>query len=150
MMSEQSDILGMLRRNGHRVTPQRVMILEAVRKHGGHMSAEEVFRDVQVAHPYVNRSTVYRTLDMLTKEGLVTVTDLGKGPVHYEFHSGEPHHHLVCQSCGKIEEFDHDLLQPLQQALEHGYKFHARLDHMAIFGLCAKCQAKSMKSGSAR
>jgi Fur family ferric uptake transcriptional regulator len=144
-MSEQSEILGLLRRNGHRVTPQRVMILEAVRKHGGHMSAEDVYRDVQTTHPYVNRSTIYRTLEMLTKEGLVTVTDLGKGPAHYELHTGEPHHHLICQGCGKIEAFDHDLLQPLQQSLEREYKFQARLDHMAIFGLCARCQPKPAK-----
>jgi Fur family ferric uptake transcriptional regulator len=149
-MSEQSDILSLLRRNGHRVTPQRVMILEAVRKHGGHMSAEDVYREVEVTHPYVNRSTVYRTLEMLTKEGLVTVTDLGKGPVHYELHTGAPHHHLVCQNCGKIEEFDHALLEPLQKNLERQYKFQARLDHMAIFGLCAKCQAKNPKPGAAR
>ncbi len=140
-MSEQSELLTLLRRNGHRVTPQRVIILEAVKKHGGHMSAEDVYREVQRAHPYVNRSTVYRTLEMLTKEGLVTVTDLGKGPVYYELQTGAPHHHLVCQNCGKIEEFDHALLLPLQKSLERHYKFQARFDHLAVFGLCHKCKS---------
>jgi Fur family ferric uptake transcriptional regulator len=144
-MSEQPRLLDLLRRNGHRITPQRVMILEVVRNHGGHISAEEVYRELQLAHPYIYRSTVYRTLEMLSQEGVVTVTDLGKGTVHYEMHSGEPHHHLVCQSCGKLEEFDHELLQSLQQALKRKYQFQARLDHMAIFGLCSKCQAKASK-----
>jgi len=149
-MSEQQEILNLLRKNGHRVTPQRVMILGAVQKHGGHMSAEDVYQALQTDHPYVNRSTVYRTLEMLTKEGLVTVTDLGKGPVYYELHSGEPHHHLVCQNCGKIEVFDDALLESLNKALERRYKFQARLEHLAIFGLCGKCQTKGSKSGTAR
>jgi Fur family ferric uptake transcriptional regulator len=144
-MREQSPILENLRKTGHRVTPQRVMILEAVNEHGGHISAEEVYQAVYIAHPYINRSTVYRTLEMLTKEGVLTVTDLGQGPVSYELNTGEPHHHLVCQNCGQIEEFDHALLQSLQQALKRKYQFKARLDHMAIFGLCSKCQAKASK-----
>ena len=106
------------------------------------MSAEHVYHEVAVAHPYINRSTIYRTLEMLTKEGLLTVTDLGQGPVCYEVHTGEPHHHLVCERCGGIEEFDHALLQPLRKTLGRQYKFRARLDHMAIFGLCSKCQLK--------
>ena len=148
-MSEQMEILDHLRRSGHRVTPQRVMILAAMRQRGGHVSADEVYQQVQAAHPYINRSTVYRTLEMLTKEGLVTVTDLGKGAVHYEMHSGRPHHHLVCHNCGVVEEFDHALLKPLQQSLERKYKFQARLDHMAIFGLCAKCQTKLSRGSQA-
>ena len=144
-MSGQSTILENLRKSGHRVTPQRVMILEIMQNHQGHISAEEVYQAVYLAHPYINRSTIYRTLEMLTKEGLLTVTDLGKGPVSYEVNTGEPHHHLVCEKCGRIEEFDHALLEPLQKALLRQYKFQARLDHMAIFGLCSKCQPKVSK-----
>ena len=148
-MSGQSAILESLRKNGHRVTPQRVMILEIMQNHHGHISAEEVYQAVYRAHPYINRSTIYRTLEMLTKEGLLTVTDLGKGPVSYELNSGEPHHHLVCEQCGRIEEFDHALLESLQKSLLRQYKFQARLDHMAIFGLCSKCQPKPSKGRQA-
>lgn len=149
-MSQHSQILESLRKSGHRVTPQRVIILEAIQAHGGHISAEEVFQQVQAEHPYLNRSTVYRTLEMLTKEGIVTVTDLGKGRVHYELHRTEPHHHLVCQKCGKVEQLDHVLLEPLQTALLRQYKFKANIEHFAIFGLCNRCQAKSVKSRKAR
>ena len=145
-MNDQSEILENLRRNGYRVTPQRVMILAVMNKHGGHISAEEVYQQIHAVHPYVNRATVYRTLEMLSREGVVTVTDLGKGPVHYEMHTGEPHHHLVCQQCGQIEEFDHALLEPLQKSLERKYKFQPRLEHMAIFGRCSKCQLKKTKA----
>lgn len=142
-MDEKHVILENLRKSGHRVTPQRVMILDVMRSRTGHITAEEVFQAVYAEQPFVNRSTVYRTLDMLTKEGLLTVTDLGTGPAAYELNTGEPHHHLVCQKCGHIEEFDHDLLSALQKSLQSQYKFQARLDHMAIFGLCAACQPRT-------
>ena len=149
-MSGHIAIVEQLRKNGHRVTPQRVMILQVMREHGGHVSAEEIYQRLHGEHPYVNRSTVYRTLEMLSKEGIVTVTDLGKGRVHYELHSDEPHHHLVCQNCGKVEELDHTLLEPLQTALLRKYKFKANIEHFAIFGLCNKCQEKTSKSRKAR
>jgi Fur family ferric uptake transcriptional regulator len=126
------------------------MILEIMQNHRGHVSAEEVYQSLYVAHPYINRSTIYRTLEMLTKEGVLTVTDLGTGPVSYELNTGEPHHHLVCENCGKIEEFDHELLQSLRQALKRKYQFQARLDHMAIFGLCGKCRANTSKAQQTR
>jgi len=145
-MSAQTPIVNQMRRSGHRVTPQRVMIMEVMRKHGGHVSAEDIYQWVQAVHPYVNRSTVYRTLDMLSKENIITVTDLGKGSAHYEMHSDEPHHHMVCQQCGKVEEVDHALLEPLQNSLLRKYKFKANIEHFAIFGMCHKCQEKLNKS----
>src|SRR5438477_12561613 len=99
-------------------------------KRRGHISAEAVYQAIYPEHPYITRSTVYRTLDMLTKEAVLTVTDLGTGPVAYELSTGEPHHHLVCEHCGQIEEFDHALLESLQKSLLRQYKFQARLEHM--------------------
>ncbi len=145
-MSGHTTIVNHLRRTGYRVTPQRVIILEALQRQGGHMTAEDIYARVRAEHPYINRSTVYRTLDMLSKENIITVTDLGKGSVHYEMSSDEPHHHMVCQQCGKVEEVDHALLEPLQNSLLRKYKFKANIEHFAIFGLCHKCQEKLRKA----
>ncbi len=144
-MSEHTRIVDNLRRHGHRVTPQRVIILAAMAEHGGHMTAEQIYGSVRVAHPYINRSTVYRTLDMLSKERIITATDLGGGCTHYELHRDEPHHHMVCQQCGKVDEVDHTLLEPLQNALMRKYKFKANIEHFAIFGLCTVCQQRKPK-----
>jgi len=139
-------VIESLRRHGRRVTPQRVMILTAMQGCAGHVSADEIFRRVQKKHPYVNRSTVYRTLDMLAGEGVVTVTDFGKASAQYEVNRDEPHHHIVCRQCGEVGEFDHALLEPLQAALRKKYHFEASIHHFAVFGLCRACQAKPART----
>lgn len=143
-----------LRRSGRRVTPQRVMILEAMQAARGHVTADELVRRVQASHPYVNRSTVYRTLDMLVREGVVSVTDFGNSCAQYEITHASPHHHLVCQGCGAVGEFDHALFAPLQTALKAQFQFEANIHHFAVFGLCKHCNAarpaapkKSRKGG---
>ena len=124
---------------GYRMTPQRMMILSAIENTREHISAEEIYANVVAKYPHVNISTVYRTLELLKKEGLVTETDLGGGRSRY--HSAETgrHHHLVCQECGKIIDLDESELFPLKEALLAKYKFTADLKHMAIMGRCAKC-----------
>lgn len=145
-MGKLHEILESLRKNGHRVTPQRVMVLEALEAQGGHIAADDIYQQVLAKHPYANRSTIYRTLDMLGKEGIITATDLGKGRVYYELHGGAPHHHMICQTCGAVSELDHSLLEPLQTTLQRKYKFKANMHHFAIFGLCVQCQAQGKKS----
>ncbi|MBI3732308.1 MAG: transcriptional repressor [Chloroflexi bacterium] len=139
-MTTQSPTLELLRKHGRRVTPQRAMILTAIEAHDAHVTAEQIYERVRAAHPYVNRSTVYRTLQMLCRDGLVTVTDLGAGSVQYELHRDQPHHHMVCQQCGTVAELDHTLLEPLKVVLKRRYGFKAGIEHFAIFGLCARCQ----------
>jgi Fe2+ or Zn2+ uptake regulation protein len=145
-MSKPREILENLRKSGRRVTPQRVMVLEVMEAQGGHIPVEDIYQHVLEKHPYANRSTIYRTLEMLTKEGIVSATDLGKGRVYYELHGDEPHHHMICQACGYVAELDHSLLEPLQETLQRKYKFKANIHHFAIFGLCASCQTKAKKN----
>jgi Fur family ferric uptake transcriptional regulator len=137
-----------VRTHGRRVTGQRAIIFEAVRAHKGHLTAEEVYKLARAKNRYINLSTVYRTLDFLKEEGLVTATDLGGGCIQYEACGPHPHHHLICQRCGRVEALDHALLEPLQRTLRKEYEFEARLDHFAIFGLCGRCQKEMASRGS--
>lgn len=130
-----------LKDKGYRLTPQRSLILEAIEKADGHVSAEEICRAVQTRFPDVNVSTVYRTLELLNKLGLVTETDMGEGKVRYHFGVKGHHHHLICQGCGKISELDETHLAPLKQALLSQYDFQADLKHLALFGYCADCRS---------
>lgn len=145
MNSAHDPIIDNLRKRGHRVTPQRLMILEAMQESAGHVSADAIFHHVQTRHPYTTRSTVYRTLEMLADEGVVTVTDFGKSCAQYEINRVEPHHHMVCRQCGAVSEFDHALLEPLQAELRRKYHFDATIQHFAVFGLCRGCQPRPAK-----
>ena len=138
-MQQPRDIAGKLSKQGYRLTPQRLMILSAIESSDDHISAEEIYTQVVEKYPNVNISTVYRTLDLLTRLGLVTETDLGGGRVRYHPVEKGHHHHLVCRECGAIIDLDESLLSPLKDALLHEHGFIADLKHLAIMGRCVNC-----------
>lgn len=138
--SAQVSLSQALRERGYRLTPQRLIIAEAVEKERQHFSAEEVFAEVRRSYPHLNISTVYRTLDLLAELGLVTQTDLGEGRVQYHGIGHSQHHHLVCQNCGQCLELDDSLLKPLERSILEAYGFRPQIAHFAIFGLCQACQ----------
>ncbi len=139
-MNHSGDISSKLRRRGYRLTPQRMMILEAVEAADGHISADEIYARVCDRYPHLNISTVYRTFELLKELGLVTETDMGDGRVRYHSIRKGHHHHLVCQNCGCIIDLDEAVLLPLKDALFRDYGFDADLKHLAIFGRCSKCR----------
>ena len=124
---------------GYRLTPQRMMILSAIENSDDHISAEEIYAQVVAKYPNVNISTVYRTLELLKRLGLVTETDLGEGRVRYHPADKGHHHHLVCKECGAIIDLDESVMAPVKDTLLREYKFIADLEHLAIFGRCVNC-----------
>jgi Fur family ferric uptake transcriptional regulator len=131
----------LLHRGGYRVTPQRLMILDAVCEGGGHTTAEAIYRRVRAKSPRINRATVYRTLDFLHEQRLVTAADLGGGRLVYEIANETPHHHLVCRCCGKVEVLSDEVLQGMFEAISQRYAFTVDEDHLVMFGVCEGCQA---------
>jgi len=121
------------------MTPQRMMILAAIESSQDHISAEEIYAEVVAKYPHVNISTVYRTLELLKRLGLIIETDLGGGRVRYHPVEKGHHHHLVCENCGAIISIDESTLARLKDVLLHRYNFSAHLSHLAIFGRCARC-----------
>ena len=126
-MTSGGDITSKLSRRGYRLTPQRMMILEAVEAADDHISADEIYSRVCNRYPHLNISTVYRTLELLKEQGLVTETDMGDGRVRYHSIRKGHHHHLVCQNCGCIIDLDEEVLLPLKDALSLDYGFGAFL-----------------------
>lgn len=138
-MKQDGDLISKLSEQGYRLTPQRMLVLSAIENSHDHISAEEIYAQVVAKYPYVNISTVYRTLELLNRLGLVTETDLGGGRVRYHPAGKGHHHHLVCQECGKVIDLDETVLYPLKKVLLREYKFSADLRHLGIFGRCADC-----------
>ena len=142
-MSCEQDSATILRRAEMKLTPQRLMVLTALRHAGGHVTAATIYEQVRAAYPYVDISTVYRTLAALKQMRLVTETDMGGGDLTYEWVSDGRHHHLICESCGNVAELDHAYLARLGDALLADLGFAADLHHFAIFGRCRACRAAS-------
>ena len=99
-----------LHRQRHRLTPQRLIVLEVIKRSGKHLTAQEIHAAVLPHQPYVNIATVYRTLQWLQDVGLVAPIAVGSGAVRYEYTSGAVHHHLICQECGQEQEIGDDIL----------------------------------------
>jgi len=138
-MSGHGTMMESLREVGYRLTPQRMLIVSIIHDSKGHITAEEIHKRVVQHYPYVDISTVYRTLQLLKKLHLVSETDLGGGRVQYELSEGERHHHLVCRQCGSALPIDDELIDSLRERLLEEHGFHADMEHFAIFGVCSRC-----------
>ena len=146
-MHDTTGITERLREKGYRLTPQRLMILSAIESSRDHISAEEIYAQVAAKYPHVNISTVYRTLELLKKLGMVYEINLGEGRIRYHAEESGHHHHLVCQDCGVVIDIDESTLSSLRDILFRDYNFRAELRHVAIFGLCEKCRKKKSRRG---
>jgi Fur family ferric uptake transcriptional regulator len=139
-VSCEAQTVDALRGSGHKMTPQRMMILTSLRHADGHLSAADIYERVKRAYPYVDISTVYRTLAVLKEMRLISETHMGTGDATFEWVGEERHHHLICRRCNQVTSLDHRYLEQLGERLEHDLGFRADIDHFAIFGLCQECQ----------
>ena len=130
-----------LHERGLRLTPQRQLVLDAIRALG-HATPEQICARVQEAAPAVNITTVYRTLELLEELGLVTHAHLSHGATTYHGVAGEQHVHLVCRSCNAIEEVPATMLATLADEIEGSNGFLVDIGHVALFGVCAHCGGK--------
>jgi Fur family ferric uptake transcriptional regulator len=132
-----------LRESGHRLTPQRVLVWDVLRRaEDRHLSAEEILREVQKILPTFNVASVYRTLALLAELGLAKETRLADGPAVWEVAHDHQHHHLVCRACGAITHHEEPALSQVAIHLleEHGFAA-AELD-LIVTGTCAACRER--------
>jgi Fe2+ or Zn2+ uptake regulation protein len=127
-----------LHERGQRVTPQRLVINRALHDLNRHVTAEEVMESVADRLPNVSLPTVYSTLELFEDLGLVRRLGVQQGAVLYDPRP-EPHDHMVCDRCGKIEDLDGGV--KLTGALERARRggFAPRRAEVRINGLCADC-----------
>jgi Fur family ferric uptake transcriptional regulator len=147
-VSCEDDTADLLRHAGHKMTPQRLMIVRALRHAEGHMSAAQIVDQVRGDYPFVDVSTVYRTLDVLKRMRLATSTDMGSGDVLFEWVPDQPHHHLICTGCGYVSEIEHRYLLGLEESVRDDFGFSPDMHHFAIFGLCRGCQDPGSADGN--
>ena len=142
-MSCETETATALKDAGQKVTPQRMLILSSVRHAGGHLTASQILEEVRHSYPYVDASTVYRTLASARVLKLVNETNMGSDDNQFEWIGKERHHHLICRSCGEVTSLDNSYLDGLASTLLEDHRFQADLDHFAIFGVCNNCHANS-------
>ena len=90
----------------------------------------------------IGLATVYRVLTQFEQAGILVRRNFESGKALYELNEGEPHDHLLCLSCGKVEEFSDAQIEARQHEIaeQYGYVLHERA--MSLYGMCAECQTK--------
>jgi Fur family ferric uptake transcriptional regulator len=129
-----------LKAKGLKLTPQRMLIADIIHDAGGHLTAEEIIKHVQKKMPGINKSTVYRTLELLAGAGCVYKSELGDDLVYHHAEEAN-HHHLVCTRCGRTINCDENLFAPLKKSLLEDYRFQADFKHMVMSGVCGECRS---------
>ncbi|HSV65446.1 MAG TPA: transcriptional repressor [Mycobacteriales bacterium] len=128
-----------LRARGYRLTPQRQLVLDAIRGLG-HATPESILAEVRRTAPAVNITTVYRNLELLEQLELVRHTHLDHGAPTY--HPAEDEHvHVVCRHCEEVSEAPTELVAEVVSRLAEERGFAVDVGHITIFGTCARCQA---------
>jgi Fur family ferric uptake transcriptional regulator len=123
------------------VTNQRLAIAEVVIGSADHLSADEVAVALEAHGEQAGTATVYRTLDLLVKSGLVVERDFGEGFRRFEAARDVPHHeHLLCTECGAVQEFRDERLERMTTIIAESHDFARHRHRLVIQGVCAACR----------
>jgi Fe2+ or Zn2+ uptake regulation protein len=134
-------LIDVLRARGQRATSQRLVILRELRRRDRHASAEEIRRAITAELPGISAPTVYATLDLLVELGLARKLDVGTGVALFDGRT-RPHQHMVCRSCGSVEDLDAAFDSTALTAAAAGGGFVADQVEVVLRGLCADCRAR--------
>ena len=128
-----------LRAQGHRLTPQRELVLAAVEKLG-HATPDAVYAEVRTHSESINLSTVYRTLELLDELGLIRHAHLTDRAPTYHSAQGHEHAHLVCRTCQQVFSIGLDEMAEALGDLAAKRDFVPDYGHLTVFGTCAACR----------
>lgn len=129
---------------GWRLTPQRETILHVFQNlpRGNHLSAEDLHEMLQGDGEQISLSTIYRTLKLMARMGILRELELAEGHKHYELNQPYPHHHhhLICVRCNKTIEFKNDSILKIGSRTSKREGYHLLDCQLTIHAVCPTCQ----------
>ncbi len=125
---------------GQRVTSQRRLLLDILRRSEGHLDADELYRLAKEREPRLSLSTVYRALSLFKELGLVEERHFAEEHHHYEVKREREHHHLICLGCGKVIEFEYPLTKRMKEDVSRQCGFEILNASVSLEGYCERCR----------
>lgn len=122
------------------LTPQREVVLRAVRASGEHLTANEIFEAARLLLPTISFATVYNSLRYLKEAGLIGEVTFGSGAARYDRETAR-HDHALCTRCGKLVDFDLPETAELMRAAARRSRFKPESIRLTLTGLCPECRA---------
>jgi Fur family ferric uptake transcriptional regulator len=133
--------LNYIKQQGLKWTPERERVFQEASAMEGHFEAEELAYRLRKKGSRISKATVYRTLPLLVKAGLIKEVIHGEKHHHYEHnHEEKRHDHLICLKCGKIIEFREESLREIEEKICRKHEFQPEKIVIEIFGYCKKCR----------
>ncbi|MGH7457800.1 MAG: Fur family transcriptional regulator [Longimicrobiaceae bacterium] len=132
-----------LREQGLPVTQQRETVADVVFNSSEHLSIEDIEERLKRRGERIGKATVYRTMEILVRSGLVVEHDFGEGFKRYEHLFGQQpiHEHLICTHCGTVVEFQSGEMVRLQEETAREHDFQPIRHRLEIYGLCSNCRS---------
>jgi Fur family transcriptional regulator, ferric uptake regulator len=141
LAADRESFRAFLRDHNLPITAQRMAIADVVLGTERHLSAEDVAELLRAGGASAGTATIYRTLEVLVRSGLVVERDFGEGFKRYEASRGVPHHeHLLCTVCGRVTEFRDERLERMTTLLAEAHDFSRQRHRLVIYGLCGDCR----------
>jgi Fe2+ or Zn2+ uptake regulation protein len=140
-----TNVLDRMREMGLRVTAQRRAIAEAFDGHDVHLTAEEVHRRASQSLPELSLATVYNTLHHMVESGLLAEDHHVPGPTRYD-PAPQPHHHLLCRTCHRLEDIDADSVGPVTLDDARRRRFDVESVTVTFIGTCPACRRSDRAS----
>lgn len=124
-----------LKENNLKVTPQRLIVLKYLGEHSTHPTTDKIYKDLKTNNPSLSKTTVYNSLEVLEKHGIIQSITISGSELRYDFKHGM-HHHFLCKKCGRIIDIDVECPN-LGKMLECGHNVEEV--HGYFKGICKKC-----------
>ena len=143
-----NELENILKKSEFRMTFPRKIVMELLSKTKDHLLAKDIYLKINNKYPDIGLTTIYRTLDLLVKMGMINKFEFGEGQSRYElaWDFKEHHHHLICSMCGRIIDYN-DFIEDeikffdeIQEFLSEKYKFSIHNHEIFFYGKCNSCR----------
>ncbi|MEA3350480.1 MAG: transcriptional repressor [Chloroflexota bacterium] len=136
-------IIAKIRRQGRRITPQRMAILKVLIGNPEHPTVEQIHAEVKKVFPMTSLATTYKMVNLLKEMGEIIEIGRCNDKVHYDGVKSDPHPHLICTQCHSIVDLDIPALGKLPQEIAQSSGYKIMSYQFDFLGICPKCQEKS-------
>jgi Fur family peroxide stress response transcriptional regulator len=140
MITSREEIAETIRKSGHRATSQRIIVYEALWKAGSHPNVSDIHKYASRTDPTISLATVYKNLQLFSEIGLVREMGFRDGSTRYD-PDVDFHINLVCNKCGRIEDFDCISLEEIAPNLNQKADFEVQSHNFEVRGLCSRCRS---------
>ena len=141
--NRRDDILEKLRKKNHKLTPQRLAIVNILAESKGHPNVEQIYQQLRNGFPTMSLATVYRNVMLIKSLGEVLELGFPDGSNRYDGNKPYPHPHVICTKCKKIIDPDLTTLRDMTEEVTAETGFKIQTHRLDFFGICHECLAKA-------